>query len=455
MEINPAINYQKMQSVTPCYQLYRLTPQGGASSVTLSNSGGETSVFNIPAYVFNLSRSYLAFTLTAPASGPNPDDRYSALFTLGTIACVRQIELFTRNGTRLCNIPNVTKYMQVTSLTDNPLSKLLQETGFDLDYLDPFFRTNLSGDASGNYRVGVAVGADPDLATAREQNAFNYFEQSSYLTSGADDTAFALDFRIPMSIVKNSIFDLDKDLYFGDELIQLRLTYNAGSVIGAGGTDNELTDQQDLSAPPALTGLYFYLAVEKNPQIDNSIKQQVRTNGLNVLIDYVHSYNRNFVANETSHALTYRFNRGNGRRLRKIYCIPYIGTETANSNFYNHHWNQLNDAIRSYHTTLNDQRLQQWELNVGDGDSYLVQKQYLDGSCVLGFEHYEANFFHVEVFDNMKTWERQPNMECGLPLDVEQKWDMVATADDLRLYYVYAVCQRMLTIKPDGSIALD
>src|SRR5687767_341572 len=53
----------------PTYKLSRCNPMGNASSVTISAATLQESMIEVPAKVFNLSKSMLSFTLTPGAAG--------------------------------------------------------------------------------------------------------------------------------------------------------------------------------------------------------------------------------------------------------------------------------------------------------------------------------------------------------------------------------------------------
>ena len=185
-----------------------------------------------------------------------------------------------------------------------------------------------------------------------------------------------------------------------------------------------------------------------NEILANQVREQVTSKGLNVLIDYVHSHNQNL--NGTSHTLSQRFSKAShGLTLKKIYTIPYIGSYADHCNYYNHHYDQDGEAILSLYTQLNSRRLQQWTMITASADEYMVMQDILKGSVFQTKDQFLSYYFFVDTFDNLRLTERQPNVLGGLSLDVEQKYDVVATTENARNWYQFAVCQRMLRIGPD------
>ena len=239
---------------------------------------------------------------------------------------------------------------------------------------------------------------------------------------------------------------------FRGEIIYARITWSPISHIGADGDDNALTNQGDLVTDPTVDNLHLYQAVERNDVLANQVKEQVMKNGLSVLVDYVHAHTQNLGG--TTHSLSQRFSRGHGRTLKKVYTIPYIGTYTTHSNYYNHHYDQQGDAVLSLYTMLNNNRIQQWNMVTASSDEYMVMKAILKGSVIQTSDQLLAYYFFVDVFDGLRLHERQPNVVSGISLDEEQKYDVYVTAENQRNYYQFAVCQRMLKIGPD-EIILD
>ena len=96
-QIPSELNYRKTDVTFPQYQLSLVTQQSGGSgtnSVTLDTSGGQQSIFELPASnAFNLSQSFLDFDYTIPALAAN----FNVAF-MNTVPAIRQITFQTRTG---------------------------------------------------------------------------------------------------------------------------------------------------------------------------------------------------------------------------------------------------------------------------------------------------------------------------------------------------------------------
>jgi hypothetical protein len=70
MTIAKELEYKSEELLHGSYQLSKIIPPTGTTS-TITSSGGNEILFELPARVFNLSKSILNFTLLTPASGAN------------------------------------------------------------------------------------------------------------------------------------------------------------------------------------------------------------------------------------------------------------------------------------------------------------------------------------------------------------------------------------------------
>ncbi len=65
------INYSTTNSTHPIYKYLQILPQIRSQTVNLTAVGVQVTNFIILASVCNLSKSYITFTSTLPASGAN------------------------------------------------------------------------------------------------------------------------------------------------------------------------------------------------------------------------------------------------------------------------------------------------------------------------------------------------------------------------------------------------
>src|ERR1700753_3349234 len=119
------------------------------------------------------------------------------------------------------------------------------------------------------------------------------------MTSSAVGTALTVNVRLNLGSIYNTLFALDKDLYFG-EVTQIIITWAAYTELGYTSVAVFNTDSSTNVAVAALAtafnidNLKFFLAVEQNPAIVNQLRELVATSGLSTLMDYVYPIKTNF-----------------------------------------------------------------------------------------------------------------------------------------------------------------
>lgn len=232
-----------------------------------------------------------------------------------------------------------------------------------------------------------------------------------------------VNLMLPLGLIKNTVFELDKDLYFG-EVILLRLVTHGYSKISFVNTDGMNPDTQ-ASVPdnaPTTSDVALYVAVEQNQEIINQLISQVNTSGMQILLPYVWYSKFNPGGNSSSQNVSIRYNRGQELRLRKIYHSVFNNTEST-STAYDHN-NIDGDKVIKYYTLLNNTHLQEFDIDCTHLVDYNLIREKIKGSAIQSANVYQYNWFHLEDFTNIFSLdpENKNNLVCGLPLDIEQKW---------------------------------
>jgi hypothetical protein len=172
---------------------------------------------------------------------------------------------------------------------------------------------------------------------------------------------------------------------------------------------------------------------------------------MSILVPYVYTYKTNLGVS-TSQNVSLRFNRGNGRRLKKIYHSLFHNTESSNTAY--DHSNDNAGRITNYYTLLNNNRLQEYNLDCTQLDDFMLIKKQLKGSVIQTSAVFTYNWFHLEDFTGMyddNHRDDKDNLETGLPLELEQKWDIyLTTASAAYNHYSFAITEKMLTISSSG-----
>lgn len=445
--IDHSLDYSKYAYTHGSYQLTKIMQQTGGQTSSLTATGGQDSIFEIPAKVFNLARSNLSFTLTPTAAGGTS---YNWLYADG-LTMIRQLQLYTRTGIYLVDINDVDRYTNMVMRRENKLEDVLTWDKIDgvFSGLSP---SNVIADA--NIRPNsTAVPGTAGFSGGKT----NYLEPL-YMVVGTSNTATPLiNIQIDFDKIKNNLLGLDKDLYFNGEILNLKIVWNSN--IRTLFTSTVATGALTAAASPTpaqivnISNLTFYLAVEVNPQIENMIKATCSSaEGLQLLIPFVYYSRINL--NGTSQNVTVRYNRAHGSKLQKIYWGVYNNLENSVTT-YDH--NNLNGAkIISFYTQIDNIRTSQFDYICTTLDDYKVKQDSLRGSSILSSNEYYYNWVWIEDFtDDNPLWKdlTVPKENCidGLDLTNERKYDITTIAVNGNYnHYVYTVCQKLLIISPTG-----
>lgn len=453
--ISNQVDYKKELFLAPDYKLNRIFQQSGGQTVTLTSGGGNESIFEIPVRSFNLARSHLYMTLTPTA--------VAGLFNFAWVDCVtpiRQIQLYTRSGIYLCDLSEANTYTKIA---------LKPETKID-EFLEYDIISNTAINTYSTHRYLSRNNTLQDSATitllapyAKRPNNTNSdvaYTESKYLESTAaiNTAGPVFNVALPLSAYKNTIFALDKDLYM-NEIIILRIVWNATNRILFNGDTlaNPSANLAAYGAAIAVTNLSLFLASDKNQLLTNQLQGQIMSpEGLKILIPYVYTYKFGS-GNATSHSISYRFNRGHGANLIKIFHSALSTAETLNTGY--DHDNTGTDKVNQFYTMLDNERLQEYNLDTTTRDDYLYLQPKLKGSVIQSANMFYHNWVWIEDFtgyvDKTKKPGNSDNLVSGLDLSVERKWDFYALKVHNNVaaaynYYTFAVTQKMLTIASVG-----
>ncbi len=467
VEVSQVQDYRKSVKSHSQYKFSRIISEQGPGSNSngwVSTSGGNDAVFEIPQVPINLSQSVLQLQLTPTAAGASC---YNWVF-MDSLSFLQGIQLYTRQGVMLCDISNnLQNYTKVVWKAD---VRRDEYENFDLV-------ATSSGAGRMLRKSNGAASSTPATCTLRptksdaNSTAENVpYLENQYVQPGAITTATPIiNVSIPLSMIKNTIFEIDKTLYF-DQVVLCRLIFGANSkCVYVNHSATDPSDTTGLAIAPgavSVSNMYLYLAQERNPELANVLRAEIQKGSFSIPIPYVHIFKQGAITG-TSQSTTVRLNRAHGRRLLKIYHSMFGGSADGNLqnlNFAycnaigNHNTNNLN-YMESYHTELQTQRLQSWEITLSSYDDWLVQQQRLQNSLVLSSEILRYNFFHLDDFTGSEKSVNkdyiEKNQMVGVPLDVEQRYDWFSThhttAAPKKLdHFDMVVVQKLLQITPQG-----
>lgn len=415
-------DYQRKSYAGPKYKFSRIVPLSGSQTVNIPIASTAEVLMEVPTNVHNWAESFLFGNVAYPAQAAGERN----WMHVDGMPLISEVDLYTRSGIYLCQLPNFQNYM-----------KVIRKLHTHIDEYD-------SNDQSSFLFPGNSLNTAVPIITPSNGNGTVPNRENAYVMGGgAAATATALTMNLPMKAIKKTIFALDKDIVFPD-IIVLRILFGPSNRAMYSNTSaNDPADASTIAmtlGTITISNLTLYLATEKNEDIAQSVRALVnRPEGLNLLVDYPYSYKQALTG--TSQNLSYRFNRGHGKNLMEVVSAPFHATEAVNTSFDNS--NVLNVAaafpaqtavgakVVSYYSQLDNVRLQDITLVCGfaNADDYRENRKYLKDTPYFNNSVFNNNWLHCDKF-----YENSPgqdvadeNLDKGMSLIVERKYDLLAT----------------------------
>ena len=449
------LDYKKYPYVTPDYQLSKLIQQTGGQTIATTAAGGQESIFEIPAKVLNLSKSELKFTLNIPEVNTK-----FAYALCNVLPWWQQIQVYTRGGLMLCDLVNANNYTNLVVPVETKIDEFI--TYDQGDYGTAAARTGMDGYSPGFRPAGpYASNRRPDSATVatngQNEMLYTFVGVAGNGGGGGGNGQLTNKFSIPLSLFKNTILDLDKDLYFGGEVVLMRFVWAPFTrfyFTADSATDPTSTPVAAANAV-AISDLALYIALQQNQDIQQDVMDKCKSReGLSLLVPYVHQ-NKINLGVSTSQSISLRYNRAHGLTLKKIFHGVYHNTETGPTSFQ--HKNVLGATVPSYYTMLDNNRRQQFNVDCTNGEDYLLVKNKLKGSMLITYDVFGYNWVIIEDFSDMRPQSELPmkpdesNLITGVSLDTERKIDIyLTTASAAYNHYSFAVTEKILVVSANG-----
>lgn len=448
--VMPELDYQK-RAVSHGYYTHTKQYPNISGNITLSASGGNETLLDVPVKALNFGKSYLNCYVSVPTQ---------ATYSFTNISCmslIRQISLYTRDNVILADIVNFSKYHKTVNRYETKYDDFITRDGLTIQTT----ATTANADEGGVWQ-GLAPSNklvnNNEAKRPSSADAFKNYTESQYMAISANNTARGLVVRFPLSEVVNSILGMDKDLYFG-EILTLKIVWNSTNLIawkGSDPADSTATGAVLSNDAIVISDFHLLLAVEQNPIIVQSLKDKVDSGNFNIAIPYVLSNKINQPSSDTRSTIV-KYSRGHGEKLQKIYFAIYHNDETTYTMY--DHSNKDQGKITSLIVNLNNQRLNQFNINATSLDDYLQMKPYIKGSACQSSNEYIYNWMYmVNFINNSNPSDALPapadNLVDGLPLDEEQMitFDCTTPSGVAQNHYVFAITQKTLNISSAGCI---
>jgi len=463
VKVSNVLDYRQNPALKPYYRMNRILPLSGSPTAPLSTTGGNEVIFELPVSAFNLAQSIMYFDMYLPearAAGPVSD--YTWVWR-DVLPMIRTIQLYTRGGVYLCDLNFVHNMTKIVNKAETKLDDFLC---YDASVGAILANIGTAGTVRTLRRLNVDAGAGQRHDNTPSNVPFTepLYLQVSAVANGAGAGNLALRYKFPLSEIKNTIFEFDKLIYAGEVLV-LRIVFEGLPKIAYAGTANNNPTTGATAYPLAaqvvqnnfpiqITNLTLYLAVERNEEIVNQLKNKVMSDGLHLLIPYTTGYS--IALTGTVQTISLRFNRGNGRRLLKVYTTSFNINENLNTAYDNSNVTGATAKVTEFYTMLDNQRLQEFNLVCSNYDDWMLIQKKLAGSVIQSSSIYHYNWFWVDDFtESENLFEKNFNQEVGLSLDVERKYDVYLTTNGAlnngdRHNYAYATFLKMLSITSAG-----
>lgn len=222
--------------------------------------------------------------------------------------------------------------------------KTKQEDLLSQDQLQEFYPSNQL--VSSNIYPFSLDGLSAGTAFA---STTNYLEPQ-HLRVSAVNTALNVYRYWPLSSVKDTILETDKDLVFGQDMY-LRLMTNYISRLAYTGTSlaNPVTGYAPFAGASAtMYNPILYLAIEENLVIREEYLKHLASGELRIDIPYTYCYR--FSASGTTANISLTLTKNYGRAVKRILVVPCNGQEFTNYAY--DHSNLNGTKISTIQTTM-------------------------------------------------------------------------------------------------------
>ena len=465
--IQPSIDYKKVGTVPSKYKLMRVPLRNSPSTIGVTNTSNVQVEFLMPSgSVFNLSRSYIAYELAVGAQGGG----ISSFLHEDVLECVQNAYFGNNSSVALVDLQFVNNLSKLLRPMSCGSTKLISSTVTDGYYPSMSTTTGVKGNvlaAPYTVQTGGSVFGQNNGATASDTALSAIVAQ--HLSVSPANTAVS-KFRMVRfdDVFTNTLFGMDKDLYFGVVDMFLRLTLASGQKVGFAGTNpaDPTVGAADLTLANidtvtnvayAIRNMVLWLAVEQNELIVDSVKAKYNSpTGLTMQIPVIVAQRTS--SSGTSANFQYTLNQTNGKRLRSIIWSVWNSTERSNTAYDCQNWN--GSKVATYNTYLNSNPLQIQSLSCAqatalglvNSDDWLQNRSYLDGSCISNQGLYQLLWHHQDRFSE-KTDQKDldDKLEDGLSLSNSSNlWSVQSTTANANLiHYIYFVYLRDVSISAD------
>ena len=445
---NPSINFKEGSVMHPTYQFNRMTAYEGLNTYSLNSTSSQQSTFQITPSVYNLSKSFLEYTVFVPAQGAGN----SVWMNTNGNKSISRITVSVQSGAVLLDLPNFDRYLDTISRKTMALDDLLTRD-IPTDY------SAANGYAGNGTCFESLVPSNSATFYVRLDNsAVNRLSEAQYVNSGAANTAYYYDVKLSFKDLIDTFLVVDHDLWFGGNVFNIVIYWNptAGWIWQGTSTTNPATGATALSVTGAnIQNLQLYLAVEQNQDICGHIQAKTKTeSGLTLKIPYPYQFPQSLSTGANNPQIQY--NSSNGLFLKRLYWTVYQLTLATPNLTYDKNNLASNTKITAFQSFVNSKAIQQNQFVPQNCDDFLFLRDKLRKTAIQSWNEYLYNWIWLEDFTDGKAYNLCKELYPKIPIEncVDEfpmlgsmQYSINATSSSNLLNYVFAIFIRKLKIQ--------
>lgn len=448
--------------LSPNYDYVQVLPLSTTTiPLTIPAAGSAPPVrFECDSSVFNLSKSYLEFTVNLPQPASK-----AAYLHINGMTMINRITLRTKAGLVLCDVPYLDIYLASISRYMNKIEDVITwDKATDLN----IGVANQQAKSDNVYFNGLACNNSvTPTSTLRSdgKTLTTIVTEPSYVVAASGTLQpIVMNVKFPFRLIHDTIFAYNKDIYFGGQAVAIEIQFNQLNLFGflATAETSPDTGNSPLLLPITLSNMSIRMAKESNLLAYNMIVDEVVNGRFTIDMPFYNGYVSNMSG--SSHNPSNIYNGINGQLLKKIYWVA-LPTSRANNLAFSH--NNLSTGspptaamITSFQSVLDSTALQNNILVCSNGDDYMRLKDSIRGSCIQSASEYYYNWVWIDSWQYTQPRFTTPfdvegvpeeNLRQGLPLLKDYRYTVNATCNGAQNldHYFFALTTKTLTIGPN------
>jgi len=424
-----------------------------SASVDIQPTSTELLEWKLPSQVYNLARSYIAYSLAVPG-----ETDYAQMTFEDTFDIAQSATFGSAGGIDIVNIANLQNYVKIARKIDTSVEDYMGN-----DNMSQLYRCDSE----------VAYNKLPFQHTAGNYDGVDNYIEPRYTVEGhvhdsaANPPVNGTLYRyrqFPLGAIPGTLFAVDRDFYSPVEQY-LRITAGVGKKIALSTKDtsepDELASATKTPDKVTINQCYLYLAMEQNLEVVAHMHNKYRSGQLRFTIPYTTGFKNTGAqrAGETTN-IQIQISQQYGKRLKRILHTVWNNKEEGATAY--DCTNRDGSKIESYQTFLDSLPIQDRILSCKrpsgsnlNSDDWFENKRYLDKrSCILSKEMYALNWFHIdqwhEPHDKASSLP-DVNIDEGLIMDTPKSWTISAKAGASGLvHYTWVEFMREIEVTVAG-----